>query len=196
MIDFSATVTAQHPQNWYRFRKPFQGREAIVVKVPVYGTPGCDVHAIAVSTDLNIDSAEAQQLLGRLDPPGQPIPIGAGPLGALSYEGDLRHIRLGDVELAPQRGGQVCVADAAHSAVPASTSASCGDIGVGAGVEPVPGDRDREEAEGDAAKHGVFGWVVGVGDELDLAAGKPGGGSNGAKCGARCAREGKMRTEG
>jgi hypothetical protein len=41
-----------------------------------------------------------QLWLGRPEPPAEPVELTAGPVTALLHEGDLRHVRIGDVEIA------------------------------------------------------------------------------------------------
>lgn len=67
-------------------------------------------------SDLQIGGAEARLLLGRSDAPARPIELAAGPVTALLHEGDLRHVRLGDVELAQRI--YVAVRDAVWNTIP------------------------------------------------------------------------------
>ncbi len=57
-----------------------------------------------------------QLWLGRETPPETPIELTAGPVTALLYQGDLRHVRIGDVELAQRI--YVAVRDAVWNTIP------------------------------------------------------------------------------
>jgi hypothetical protein len=80
-----------------------------------------------MTDDAGVSPGLAFRIFGRAEPPIPPVPLRAGPLTALLDGPDLRHVRLGGVELVQRV--YIAVRDAPWNTIPAHYSDWHHDIG-------------------------------------------------------------------